>query len=85
MNTQNIQQTITRDSDDDNLLNFDEALMSLGSDSASESVPPDHMEIVECVKKDDLMGAIQLYCSMHGSHFEEASAFVEDIKLRFGY
>ncbi len=83
MNIQNKQKNVNMDADD--LLNFDEALISLGSDSTSEAVPPDHVEIIECVKKEDLMGAIQLYCSMHGSRFEEASAFVEDIKLRFGY
>lgn len=55
-----------------------------GGASATEIALVDDVEIVECVKKGDLMGAIQLYRSIHGSGFEEASSMVKDMKARLG-
>ena len=62
-----------------------ELLTNVGDTSAPDAVLTDDMEVVECVKKGDVMGAIRLHRSIHGSGFEEAKSIVEDIKSRFGY
>ncbi len=60
-------------------------LKNAGGPSAAEAILSDDLEVVECVKKGDLMEAIRLYRSIHGSSFEEAKSIVEDIKTRLGY
>jgi len=61
-----------------------ELLKNSGGDSAKEIVPTIDVEIVECVKKGDLMEAIRLYRSIHGSGFEEASSIVQGVKAQLG-
>ena len=59
-----------------------ELLENFGGDSTAEIAPKVDIEIVDCVKKGYLMDAIQLYRSIHGSGFEEASSIVQGVKTQ---
>ncbi len=61
-----------------------ELMTKVGGASASETVPADDVEVVEYVKRGDIMGAIRMHRSIHGSGFEDAKAVVDDIKSRLG-
>jgi len=56
----------------------------LGVTFVPESVPTDDVEIVEYLKKGDVMGAIRTHRSIHGSDFAQAKSAVEDIRSRVG-
>ncbi len=56
----------------------------LNGTSAPNTSSTDDVEIVEHIKRGDMMGAIKVYRSIHNSSFEEAKAVVEDIKARLG-
>lgn len=50
----------------------------------AESVSMEDIEVVEYLKKDDVLRAIRAHRSIYGSGFEEAKSIVEDIKARLG-
>lgn len=55
------------------------------SATAPEPVSMEDIEVVEYLKKGDVLRAIRAHRAIHGSDFEEARAAVTDIKIRFGY
>ena len=57
----------------------------LGVTFVPESVSTDDVEIVEYLKKGDVMGAIRLHRSIHGSDLAQAKAAVDEIRSRIGY
>jgi hypothetical protein len=61
-----------------------EYLSKAGPASAPGPVSMDDIEVVEYLKKGDVLRAIRAHRSIHGSGFEEAKAVVEDIKSRLG-
>ena len=56
----------------------------LGVTFVPETVPTDDVEIVEYLKKGDVMGAIRAHRSIHGSDLAQAKAAVDDIRSRVG-
>ena len=61
-----------------------EFLSKAGPASAPEPISMDDIEVVEYLKKGDVLRAIRAHRSIHGSDFEEAKSIVEDIKARLG-
>ncbi len=59
-----------------------EFLSKAGPASAPEPVSMNDIEVVEYLKKGDLLRAIRAHRSIHGTDFEEAKAAVEDIQSR---
>lgn len=56
----------------------------LGVTFVPESVATDDVEIVEYLKKGDVMGAIRTHRSIHGSDFAQAKAAVDEIRSKVG-
>lgn len=61
-----------------------ELLADAGRAFTAEPVSMDDIEVVEYLKKGDVLRAIRAHRSIHGSDFEEAKSIVEDIKARLG-
>ena len=59
-----------------------EFLSKAGPASAPEPVSVDDMEVVEYLKKGDMLRAIRAHRSIHGTNLEDAKAAVEDIQSR---
>ena len=57
----------------------------LGVTFVPESVSIDEAEIVEYLKKGDVMGAIRMHRSIHNSGLAEAKTAVDEIRSRLGY
>ncbi len=53
--------------------------------TAPEPVSMEDIEVVEYLKKGDVLRAIRAHRAIHGSDFEEARMAVTDIKVRLGY
>jgi len=56
----------------------------LGVTFVPETVPTDDAEIVEYLKKGDVMGAIRAHRSIYSSDLAQAKAAVDDIRSRVG-
>ncbi len=56
----------------------------LGVTFVPEAITTDEVDIVEYLKKGDVMGAIRTHRSIHGSDLAEAKAAVDEIRIRAG-